>query len=578
MIHTILDLLKQKCLNCPIMLILSLSFVLNIIGICWGLPHYLDWAIDSLAPFTMLEAAYHHFSNGWYSRYPPVHIAILTLFCAPLMGYLLLSGGLKNATKAFPFGLVDPLASLSQVILISRIVSVLMGVTIVLCVYLIVRELFDRRAALFSALIVALSYPMVYYAHTANADVPYLFWALLSIYSYLQILKYGPLKHYILFALFATLSICTKDQAYGLFLFSPLPILWIRFTEPRSASQRQLPLVEVLFDRRLKLAALVAMATFALAHNLLFNFSGFLKHVEMITGPVSEPYAEYAPTLLGQLRLLWATVLQLASSLTPPFAVLCLVGSVYCALRFPRYSLPLLVLAASYYLTLISVVRYVPLRFVLPLSMIIAFFGGRLLADVWDKAPWKTLTRAAICLAFAYAAVFPIQLDLLLIGESRYAAEQWMQEHFKKGALVETFTPDPLLKYHPRFPSWVKVRSSKLEAGTRWEPLESKKDSVRLPNMYTGREAPDYIVLSELWYARFLQDDMADTHGRRVLNELFQGYTEYTLVATFQTPTVVKIDLSINPRIDIFARREQAAGHFTPQRLFDRQGSPAPAR
>jgi 4-amino-4-deoxy-L-arabinose transferase-like glycosyltransferase len=559
MIHSVLCLLKQKHMNWPIVLILALSFGLNIVGITWGLPHYLDWAIDSLTPFTMLEAAYNYFSNGWYSRYPPVHLAILAFFCAPLMGYLMLSGGLKTPSKVFPFGFVDPLAGLTHVILISRIVSLLMGVAIVLLVYLIVRELFDRRSALFSALIVALSYPLVYYAHTANADVPYLFWALLSIYSYLRLLKYGALKDYVFFALFATLSICTKDQAYGLFLFSPLPILWIRFTELRGASQRQPKLAEVLFDWRLVLAALVSMSTFALAHNLIFNVSGFLKHVEFIAGSASQPYAEYAPTLLGRLQLLWKTILQLASSLTPPVFVLCLVGSVYCALRFSRYSLPLLVLAASYYLTFINVVRYVPLRFVLPISIIIAFFGGKLLAEVWYKAPWKNLTRAAICLTFAYAAVFPVQMDFLLIRESRYAAEQWLQKHFAKGALVETFTPYSLLKYYPRFPSWVKVRSSKLEAGTQWEPLELRADSVRLPNLYTGREAPDYIVLSGLWYERFMNDDMGNTDGRRVLSDLLQGHTDYTLVATFQTPTVVPIDLSINPRIDIFVRTTKAS-------------------
>jgi 4-amino-4-deoxy-L-arabinose transferase-like glycosyltransferase len=558
LIRSAIALFKQKCMDSPIVLILALSLVLNTIGITWGLPNYLDWAIDSLVPSIVLEAAYSQFSNGWYSRYPPAHLAILAFFCAPLMGYLMLSGGLKAARKIFPFGFVDPLASLTNVILISRIVSLLMGVTIILSVYLIVRELFDRRSALFSALIVALSYPLVYYAHTANADVPYLFWALWSIFSYLRVLKYGGLKDYILFALFATLSICTKDQAYGLYLLSPLPILWIRFTELRRASQGKPRLVEVFFDRRLILAALVTVATFASAYNLLFNFSGFLKHVEIITGPASIPYAAYEPTLLGRLQLLWETVLQLASSLTLPFFVLCLAGSFYCALKFPRYSLPLLVLAASYYLTFINVVRYVPLRFVLPISVIIAFFGGKLLAELWYKSPWKSLTRAAICLAFTYAAVFTIQLDLLLMADPRYAAEQWIQEHFEQGALVETFVPYTLHSYYPRFPSWVKVRSSKLEAGTQWEPLGSKANKAHLPNLYTGREAPDYIVLSGLWYKRFMRDNMVDTDAGRVLSELFHGHTDYTLVATFQTPTVVPIDLIINPRIDIFAKVKKA--------------------
>jgi hypothetical protein len=183
-----------------------------------------------------------------------------------------------------------------------------------------------------------------------------------------------------------------------------------------------------------------------------------------------------------------------------------------------------------------------------------AFFGGKLLAEFWYKGPRKSLMRVAICLAFAYAALFPIQLDLLFIGESRYAAERWIQEHFEQGDLIETFAPHPLLKYYPRFPSWVKVRSSKIEAGTYWEPLVTRADMVGIPNLYTGREAPDYIVLSGLLYGQAMDDEMKGTEQGQVLSDLFQGRTDYALVATFKTPTIVPIDLTINPRIDIFKR------------------------
>lgn len=541
--------------NWVIFLVLVVSFALNSFGVTWGLPHYLDWAIDSLSPFTMLEAVHSRFSNGWYSRYPPLQLAILALCSAPIMAYVMLSGGLNSPSPVFPFGLSNPLATLTSLIFISRIVSVFMGVTIVFLVYLTVKELFDRRSAVFSALIVALSYPFVYYSHNANADVPYLFWALLSIHRYTRVLKYGNVKDYVLFAFFGILSICTKDQAYGLFILSPLPILWFRYTELRSAHQRQPGWVELLLDRRLILAAVVAVSTFALVHNVVFNFSGFLTHVDVIIGSASSPYAQYAPTLTARLQLLAETIRQLATSLTLPLFTVCLVASVYYMFKFPRYSGPILFLAASYYLTFINVVRYVPLRFVLPVSIIVAFFGGKLFSELWDSGRWKILIRAAICLAFAYAALFPLQLNFLFVRDSRYAAEQWMQKHVQEGALIETFTAYSLLKYHPRFPIWANVRSSTAVAGTQWEP-ESRVDQGRLPNLYTGREPPDYIVLSQM-YGEFLSDEVTADDGRQIFSDLFSGRTDYKLVATFQTETLVPLDLkdlSINPRIDIFAR------------------------
>ncbi len=95
MIRTALVLGKQRRGDRPITVVLDSSFVLNIMGVTWGLPNYLDWATDSIAPFKVLEAAYNHFSNGWNDIYPPAQHAILAALYAPLMGYLLLSGGLK---------------------------------------------------------------------------------------------------------------------------------------------------------------------------------------------------------------------------------------------------------------------------------------------------------------------------------------------------------------------------------------------------------------------------------------------------------------------------------------------------
>jgi hypothetical protein len=260
---------------------------------------------------------------------------------------------------------------------------------------------------------------------------------------------------------------------------------------------------------------------------------------------------------------LWATVSQLALGLTPPLFVICLVGCVYCAFKFPRYSLPLLFLAAAYYLIFINIVRYVPVRFVLPIGIIMAFFGGKLVAEVWRQGPWTKLRRVAVSLVFAYAGLFAIQLDFLFINDPRYAAERWLQENLSEGAIVETFAPrDTFFKHYPRFPSWVKVRSSKLEAGTQWEIRETKPEKKMLPNLYAGRETPDYVIFSSYWYERLLRPEAENTEQARILKDFFEGRTGYALVATFATPTFVPMDhLPVNPRIDIFVRPNQATAH-----------------
>lgn len=540
----------------PIVLILLMSFVLNITGIDWGLPNYVDWAIDTTVPFDMLEAAYYRFSGGWANIYPPLHYALQAALSTPLMAYVVVSGGLNDPNPIFPFGFSDPLSTLTHIIIIARLLSVAMGVGIVLLVYLTVHELFDWRSALFSALIVTLYYPLIYYAHNANTDVPYLFWSLLAIYYFVRLLKEGLLKHYVLFAMFGTLAICTKDQAYGLFLLSPLPILWLRFMQTARVNQQPPSLWRVLCDQRFLIAGLVAIGTFVLAQNLLLNWSGFLNHVRLITGPGSAPYAAYPPSLSGRLQLLSATLSELARGLTPPIFAFCLLGSVYCAFKFPRYSLPPLFLAVSYYLTFINIVRYVPLRFVLPIGIIMALFGGKFLAEVWQNGAWKKVRRVAIAGVFAYAGLFAIQLDLLFLNDPRYAAEQWLRVTLKEDAIIETFAPsDTFFKHYPRLPNWVKVRSSKIEAGTDWEVRKIRADRKTLPNLYTGREDPDYVILTKYWYRRFMTPAAENSQQARVLKDFFEGRTEYALVASFETPSFVPVSgLPINSRIDIFAK------------------------
>ena len=539
-----------------ILSVLGLSLILNTVGITWGLPNYIDWAVDTIAPHHVLLAAHHRFSNGWWDFYPPLHYMLIAIPYALLLGGLALTGGLKNPTTVFPFGLADPLFALTSMILIARIVSALMGVAIVWFAYQTVRELFDRRAALFAALIITLFHPLVYYTHNANVDVPYLFWAFLAIYHYVRTLKYGYLRNYVLFALFATLSICTKDQAYGLFLLSPLPILWLRGIEqdgpwgPRKT-------LGLLLDKRLLIAGAVAAIIFVLAQNLLFNFSGFVNHVAIITGTGWKDYTSHDPTWLGRLKLIRDMIWTLYTGLTPPIFVACAAGSLYCAFKYPRHSLPVLFLAVSFYLTFNTVVVRAAYRFSLPIGIVIGFFGGKLLSVVWYTRSWRILRQVAVCTILLYEGLFVIQLDTLFLTESRYKAEQYIRTHFAEGALVETFAPHQFHKFYPRFPLSLKVRGSRLAAGTQWEVMTTTPDRIFLPNLYQKQEVPDYIVLSDTWYGRFLTHKDGSEEGR-FLRELFEGQAGYKLIESFKTPTILPNHFKpnyfkLNPTIVIFS-------------------------
>ena len=67
------------------------------------------------------------------------------------------------------------------------------------------------------------------------------------------------------------LSICTKDQAYGLYLLTPLVIVERLWREHRGAGEPN-PWRRALTDRRLILTAVASIAFFLTFDNAIVNF------------------------------------------------------------------------------------------------------------------------------------------------------------------------------------------------------------------------------------------------------------------------------------------------------------------
>ena len=236
---------------------------------------------------------------------------------------------------------------------------------------------FGPRAGLLAAGIFALVAPFLYYAKTANVDVPYLFWFAVSMVLYLQILDQLRLRDFILFAACATFSVCTKDQAYGMFLLMPLPIVAQIARANRQAGIAR-PFWRALVDRRLLAAALTAAVLFAAIHNLVFNLGGFREHVAFIVGPGSVTYQVFDATIAGRLALARFSAHLIQESFGWPFFVAAGIGLGIAAFtrRLRLMATWLMVPAVSYYFGFINVVLYSYDRFVLPICFVLAVFAG----------------------------------------------------------------------------------------------------------------------------------------------------------------------------------------------------------
>jgi dolichyl-phosphate-mannose-protein mannosyltransferase/PA14 domain-containing protein len=507
--------------------LLALSALLFATGVWWGAPDQ-SWAPDEISPADVLFAVQSRFAGGWATKYPPLHYAALAVFYSPFQA-------------AAAFNLIDlDSGAQSDLLIAGRLLSVAMGIGIVALTYAIARENFGVRAGVFAAAIVAVAMPLTYYSKIANLDVPYVFWLTMSLLFYLRIYRTGRPRDFYLFALAGVAAICTKDQAYGFFVL-PAAVMVLR-----SLTYRQRSVRPASVPSRGVLVRMVALTALALAagYNLPFNWSGFVEHVRLITGPDSEGFRAYPSTPLGVLHMSRDAFVQLGHFMSwPLFAV-----SVWAAMRAIsgadgrfRY---LLLPAVSYYVFFISVVMYHYDRFFLGIVVILALVTGWWL-DRWTQ-PGVTVRRlrlTLVCAALAYAFARSISLDALMIQDSRYSVERSLVSIVSPGEVVGAAG-----QYLPR---------SSVIGWTLLPPDEKELESKR----------PTYVIVN----AGFSLRGDAESTSRRFYDTISTGATRYRLLLRHRTKPMFPLSLErrfvqvaedpfsnltkINPLIEVYVRK-----------------------
>ncbi|MBE3072974.1 MAG: glycosyltransferase family 39 protein, partial [Acidobacteria bacterium] len=405
--------------------VMGLGLVLDVTGIGWGLPSHRGWAPDEIVPEFVLDALAHRFARGWFDIYPLTQYVLLGALYLPVMFVARLA--------SIP---ADHLGLLTAFFLINRVVSVAFGVATLGVVYLCGRELFDRHAGVAAALIVALMPQWVYYSKLANVDVPCLFWFLLSMYFFLRLIRTRRSRDLYWLAATAALSVATKDQAYAFYVLTAVAVGVVVF-RPHAPGQAPASTTVWRGIRQIALAAAIAAGVFALGHNLLLNWRGFVAHVRFITGPASD-YRHFAATWSGNAAMLWEAVRQVRWSLGWPAAALCVVGLIQELRHSLRNRAFLLLLpVVSYYIFLIAIVGYLFDRFLLGACLVLALFGGKLAADLTAAGrPWRRPVAAVLAVACAFAILNAASVDALMLNDSRYALERWLQEHVPPGQVL----------------------------------------------------------------------------------------------------------------------------------------------
>ena len=464
-----------------------MSLVLNLVGVWWGLPARYGWAPDELHPDVIREGIAVRFSGDWHQpAYPPLHYYLLALLELPVLA----------------LDWVDPrsVPGTTALFALGRALSIVMGVGIVLVVYGLGRRLFGERAGLFGAAVASLNAPFVYYAKTANLDVPLAFWALLSLYFFLRLLETEALRHYLLFTLTAVAAMGTKDQAFAFYVIPLASFAVLRFRRERS-------LARVLLDRRALLSLGVGVLAFLGIHNVLFNTEGFLHHFEEILWARGH-YSAFENGFAQQLGMVAQTLWHLKFSYGWPLALACAGGVALSLARWRSRPDPLWLLAAilSYYVFFIAPVLSTWLRYALPIGLLLAPFGGYFLAELAARAPFgKLVVASALVYSFAYAA----SVDVLLLTDSRYEVEAWLRQNVPPGETIAYMGPE---YYLPRVNEI---------GGQRLRPTES----------VLARQSPEFLVVN----AEFAERFEPGSREHELFERLAAGRAGYALVFEHQS-------------------------------------------
>jgi hypothetical protein len=463
-------------------LVLAVALLLGAWGLRWGLPGEYGWAADELLPQDVDAAVSQRFAHGWHTKYPPLHFALLAVAGLPARA----AGHLLGRDAAWVHD-----ARMTS----GRGLSLAMALGVLIVVARCGRELGDPLAGAMAAALVAFSVPFVYYAKTANLDVPYLFWFALSLLFFLCALRRAWTRDFVRFGLAAAAAVATKDQAFALYVLMVPVLAWEVYRRRRGEG------VRALADRRLAALVAAGVVAYVLLAGVAVNAGGWRAHVRLIMGPASTSFRMFDQGLGGLAELLWQTARHLVFVLGWPALLACLAGVALAARdrARPRALLSTLVPVVSYVLFFLGIVLYVYDRFLLPVALVLALFGGLALATAL-RAPsrWPRVLAAAV---LAFAAARAASIDILLDHDSRYVVEDWLRREVGPSPLVAAVGP---LEYLPRLD------------GLRWRRLGPA--ATRLAQV-----APDVVVVNAD-YARRADEGSGERAFHAALEDGSLGY------------------------------------------------------
>jgi hypothetical protein len=354
-------------------LILIFVFVLIVPGLFWGLPSAMTPQVDSPVPLGVLLLAAEHGKGTLSVVYPVFHLLVsLPLYGLVASGFWL-AGGVSRITSTWPYGFRDPSQFFSALILMSNVLSALMGVGLlwILCKLAGLR----RGWNWVGLLVIGTNGVFVYYSRVGNLDLPYTFWwGVASYFLWRYFFADNPPRWSLIAAgVAAAASIGSKDQGVGLALGGGLLVLMM---SPKEALSTRARLRQTVVFSLTLVVAYVSLV-------VLPEPRQWWSHVHFVTGPHAP--TDIPLTFEGEVRLFGYFLRELLMTYGVPVLAAAILGAVWLFRQGQGRHFWLLMLPIiTYYVIVIAKTRVLYPRFMVPLAIpvfVLVAYGAAMIAD-----------------------------------------------------------------------------------------------------------------------------------------------------------------------------------------------------
>ena len=398
--------------------------------------------------------------------------------------------------------------------------------------YHVARLTWNERAGRFAAILVALMYPMSFYARTGNLDVPVLGLSALGLAAYAAIARHGINRQRALaLGLFAGLALATKESALG--WFAPIPVAMFFVPRPPGTPMPW---------KEWGIAVLTGFFALGIGSGLFVDPANYLEHLKFTAGRVeSVPgtatvSAAIPMTAAGHLAALRYQAVGAVDTLTLTGVVLALAGIVRFVPRSRQAAL-LLLPAITYSVLVFLTMRVEYIRYLLPVGFVLALFAGALVEEGLRSR--QRLLAGGVAVLFAVtvgvSALRWADLTHAMILDSRYDAARWLATQLSPGDRVEYFGSSQKL---PEIPAGVTIARATQYSGMFTLHDTTAARAGAIVGEWRERRPKVVIVIpdhSTLWRGAPFDGSMPPP----LFRALESGELPWRRVARFETPPLV---------------------------------------